>query len=97
MFRRLSEQGAVLRFTFDGTPLAGRAGDTVAAALLAAGHGVFRQTAVGGADRGPWCLMGACFDCLVTIDGTGNRQACLVPLRDGMVVETQRGRREAGR
>jgi sarcosine oxidase subunit alpha len=41
--------------------------------------------------------MGVCFDCLVTIDGVGNRQACLVPARAGMRVETQRGRREAGR
>ena len=36
-------------------------------------------------------------DCLVVIDGVGNRQGCLVPLMPGMAVETQRGRREAGR
>ena len=33
----------------------------------------------------------------VVIDGVGNRQGCLVPLREGMAVETQRGRREVGR
>jgi sarcosine oxidase subunit alpha len=32
----------------------------------------------------------------VTIDGVGNRQACLVPLRAGMEVRRQRGKREAG-
>jgi sarcosine oxidase subunit alpha len=41
--------------------------------------------------------MGVCFDCLVTIDGVGSRQACLVPVREGMLVETQLGKREAGR
>ena len=33
-------------------------------------------------------MMGVCFDCLVTIDGVGNRQACLVRVREGMRVET---------
>jgi sarcosine oxidase subunit alpha len=41
--------------------------------------------------------MGVCFDCLVTIDGVGSRQACLVPVHDGMTVESQQGKREAGR
>jgi sarcosine oxidase subunit alpha len=38
-----------------------------------------------------------CFECLVTVDGMGSRQACLVPVREGMVVETQRGARVPGR
>ena len=42
-------------------------------------------------------MMGVCFDCLVTIDGVGNRQGCLVRVRDGMAVETQQGGREPGR
>ena len=41
--------------------------------------------------------MGVCFDCLVTIDGVGSRQGCLVPVHEGMAVETQLGKREAGR
>ena len=50
-----------------------------------------------GAPRAPYCMMGVCFDCLVVVDGVGNRQGCLVPLREGMAVETQHGRREVGR
>jgi hypothetical protein len=42
-------------------------------------------------------MMGVCFDCLVTIDGIGNRQGCLVGVRDGMVIETQLGKREPSR
>ncbi|WP_456305762.1 (2Fe-2S)-binding protein [Falsiroseomonas oryziterrae] len=85
-----------LRFTFEGEAVEGREGDSVAAALLALGHAATRDTAVSGAPRGPYCMMGVCFDCLVTIDGVGNRQACLVPLRAGMDVRRQRGKREAG-
>jgi predicted molibdopterin-dependent oxidoreductase YjgC len=97
MFKRLLESGVPIVLTVDGRRLTARAGDTVAAALLAAGMDHCRTTPVSGAPRAPYCLMGVCFDCLVTVDGVGNRQACLVPVRDGMKVETQVGKREAGR
>lgn len=95
MFRRLSEIEETVSFTFDGRPLQARAGDSVAAALLAAGVASLRSTPVSGSPRGPWCMMGVCFDCLVVIDGTGGRQACMTPVSEGMAVETQAGRREA--
>ena len=97
MFKRLDESGTTLSFTVDGQPIRARTGDTVAAAMLAAGIDHCRTTPVSGAPRAPYCLMGVCFDCLVTIDGVGSRQACLVPVQQGMNVETQQGRREAGR
>ncbi|WP_262267415.1 (2Fe-2S)-binding protein [Microvirga yunnanensis] len=92
MFRRLPDhQGDFVTFTFDGIPLTASKGDTVAAALLAAGVMRFRTTPVSGAERGPYCMMGVCFECLVTIDGRSNRQACLTTIEDGMRVETQHG------
>ncbi|HTZ79158.1 MAG TPA: (2Fe-2S)-binding protein [Stellaceae bacterium] len=97
MFRRASEAGARVSLSVDGTPIAASAGDSVAAALLAAGITVCRTTPVSGAPRAPYCMMGICFECLVTIDGVGSRQACLTRVRDGMRVETQQGKREAGR
>lgn len=97
MFKRLADAGAAVALTIDGKPVQARSGDTVAAALLAAGIDRFRTTPVTGAPRLPYCLMGVCFDCLVTIDGVGSRQACLVPVHEGMTVETQFGNREAGR
>jgi predicted molibdopterin-dependent oxidoreductase YjgC len=92
MFRRLPDiADAPIGFTFDGRTITGRRGVTVASALLAAGVAASRTTPISGAPRGPYCLMGVCFDCLVTIDGAGNRQGCLVPLVEGMRVETQSG------
>ena len=90
MFKRLPEvAGTSVAITIDGTPFSARAGDSVAAALLLAGHAACGVTAVTGQKRAPYCLMGVCFECLVTIDGEGARQACLVPVRDGMRIETQ--------
>ena len=97
MYRRPPEDARpVVRLTFDGQPLEAREGDSVAAALLAANVTACRATPVSGAPRAPYCMMGVCFDCLVVIDNVGNRQSCLVPVREGMVVETQRGKRELG-
>jgi predicted molibdopterin-dependent oxidoreductase YjgC len=98
MFRRLvePERGSV-RIVVDGRPIAASPGDSVAAALLAAGVLACRTTPVSAAPRAPYCMMGVCFDCLLTIDGVGSRQACLTRVRDGMAIETQQGKREARR
>jgi D-hydroxyproline dehydrogenase subunit gamma len=97
MFRRvIRERELSLTIFIDGTATPARHGDTVAAAMLASGHVACRATAVSGARRGPYCLMGVCFDCLVTIDGSANRQACMTMVRDAMRIETQRGKREYG-
>jgi len=94
MFRRLPEAaGDTIALTLDGKRIESRAGDTVAAALLAAGVPYCRTTPVSGAKRAPYCMMGVCFECLVTVDGVGNRQACLIEVREGMRVETQQGAR----
>lgn len=77
----------------DGAPLRARAGDSVAAALLAHGIHATRRTAISGAPRGPCCMMGACFECLAVVDGKPGVQTCLVPVRDGMRIEQQDGAR----
>jgi predicted molibdopterin-dependent oxidoreductase YjgC len=99
MFKRLHETAAreVVRLTVDGRPIEARAGDSIAAAMLAAGFEHCRTTPVSGAPRGPYCMMGVCFECLVTVDGVGNRQGCMIAAADGMAVETQHGKRELGR
>lgn len=82
-----------LHMTLDGAPLRARPGESVAAALLAQGGDATRQTPVTGAGRAPYCMMGVCFDCLVTIDGCPNVQACMTPAREGMVIQRQHGAR----
>jgi predicted molibdopterin-dependent oxidoreductase YjgC len=76
---------------FDGRRVPVKPGQTVAAALWAAGIRSWRTTRETGAPRGVFCGIGVCFDCLVTIDGTPNQRACLAPASPGMVVTTQLG------
>ncbi len=89
--------GIAIAIVIDGVPATARAGDSVAAALLAAGHASCRTTAISEAPRGPYCMMGVCFECLVEIDGVANRQACMVRVAPGMRIATQRGPREVRR
>lgn len=73
--------------TFAGREIPFEPGQSVAAALVAAGIRSWRQTRHDAAPRGLFCGIGACFDCLVTINGVPSQRACLVPARDGDVVE----------
>ena len=78
---------------FDGRSIPARASDSIATALLAAGTTTTRDTALSAAPRGPYCMMGACFDCLAIVDGQSGVQTCLTPVRDGMRIERQHGAR----
>lgn len=73
-----------LRFGFEDETVIAAEGETVASALLAAGHWHFRTDRAGDA-RGPYCGMGNCHECLVRVDGE-SRRACLVPVTAGMAV-----------
>ncbi|MEU9981680.1 (2Fe-2S)-binding protein [Streptomyces sp. NPDC050856] len=77
--------------TFDGRALTALPGQTIAAALWAAGVLAWRTTRHGGAPRGAFCGMGVCHDCLVTVNGRPNQRACLRPARPGDTVTVQRG------
>jgi len=74
---------------FEGEKIPFTDGMSVAAALLKAGVKVFRQTQVGHKPRGPFCMMGACYDCLLVIDGRPNRQGCMTVAQKGMKVSRQ--------
>ena len=81
----------------DGRSVEARAGDSVAAAMLAAGIVRTRVMPLLDSPRGPYCGIGVCFDCLVAIDGIGNRRACMVEVADGMTVHTQGAKRDLAR
>jgi thioredoxin reductase (NADPH) len=83
--RSIRPVGRPISFAFDGKPIAALEGETIAAALSAAGIVAYRRTA-SGAPRGLHCGMGACFDCVVSVDGRIGQRACLTKAADGMVV-----------
>jgi predicted molibdopterin-dependent oxidoreductase YjgC len=78
-------------FTFDNEPIQAQPGQSVGAALIAAGRRSWRRTRKGARPRGIFCGIGVCFDCLVIINGRPNRRACLAEAQPGDVVQTQEG------
>ena len=84
-----------IELLFEGTTVLAAPGDSVAAAILAAGHASTRTTPVSGERRGPFCMMGICFECLLEIDGIPNRQGCMVTAENGMTVRRMSGTRAA--
>jgi D-hydroxyproline dehydrogenase subunit gamma len=90
MFKRRHDPQGKLTVYLDEMPVTAAQGDLVAAVLLASDNPTCRRAPVGGGPRAPYCMMGVCFDCLVEIDGQANRQACLVPVADGMRVRRQK-------
>lgn len=89
MFRRMRPPSAEVTIDVDGKKVRAAAGDSVAAAMLAAGFTTFRGAALSGAARAPHCMIGNCFECLVEIDGQPDCQACLTTVAEGMQVRRQ--------
>jgi predicted molibdopterin-dependent oxidoreductase YjgC len=82
--------GDTFTIEFDGRPVAAWPGESVGAALIAAGILQFR-IAEDGSARGPVCNIGICWECRCIIDGEANMRACRTEARPGMIVVTQKG------
>lgn len=80
-----------VRIEIDGAPVQVPAGLSVAAALTGLGTSAFAID-IGGAPRGVFCGMGACHDCLVTVNGRLGQRACMTTVRDGMTIARPRPR-----
>jgi hypothetical protein len=84
-------RGSEIEIIVDGHALRAFQGESVAAALLAAGKRELRTTSRRGQPRGLYCGIGICFDCVMTIDGQPSVRACQTQVRPGMRIETQSG------
>jgi hypothetical protein len=84
-------RGREVQIIVDGQAVRAFEGESVAAALLAAGKRVLRSTARTSEPRGLYCGIGTCFECVMMIDGRPNVRTCQTPVRTGMRVESQRG------
>ncbi len=79
--------GKPLTILYDGQPLLALRGESIAAALTANGIVLYRHTPRG-ARRGLYCGMGACFECLVTVNGKANQRACMTAVADGLTIRS---------
>ena len=84
--------GQAVEFSFDGRAIPAIAGETIAAALAANGIAAIRRfdaAPLGETSwRGLYCGMGACFDCVVTVDGRAGQRACLAKVAGGEIVRS---------
>jgi len=88
------EKGNKVCFTFDGKEYEGYENEPIAAALHAAGVKVLGHSHNLHRPRGFYCAIGNCSSCLMVVDGEPNVRVCVEPLKQGMVVETQKGKGE---
>lgn len=82
-------EGERIGFEFEGESLTGRRGESLAAALTAAGIRELRWTQDREA-RGLFCGMGVCQECLVEIDGRPNQRACMTKLEGPVRLRRQK-------
>ena len=80
-------RGPAFQIEVDGQTIAAYPGETIATALIAAGHRLIRYSSIAGEPRGLNCGMGVCFECLVTVNGHPDLRACITPAHPGDQVE----------
>ncbi|MCZ7466768.1 MULTISPECIES: (2Fe-2S)-binding protein [Rhizobium/Agrobacterium group] len=76
-------------FTFDGTGVSGHDGESLAVALMRAGHLHLRDAPEDGGARGLFCCMGLCQECVVRIDGMVV-ESCRSTVAQGLAVTSLR-------
>jgi sarcosine oxidase subunit alpha len=78
-----------VHFSFDGREIAARRGQTVAAALFAAGVTTLTRSVKYRRARGIHCAGGYCPNCVLRVDGRPHVRSCMTPVTDGMHVESE--------
>ncbi len=75
----------------DGRYIPAYEGESIAAALVAAGIKVFRRTTKRSEPRGIFCAAGRCTDCMMIVNGQPNVRTCVTSVQEGIRVKTQKG------
>jgi NADPH-dependent 2,4-dienoyl-CoA reductase/sulfur reductase-like enzyme len=84
-------RGKDIEIFVNGQPIRAFEGETIAAALAAAGIREFRRTGQLHDPRGLYCCMGTCYGCLVTANGQPNVRACITPVQADQQITLQEG------
>jgi len=81
----------IITITVDGKETKAYEGESIAAALMAAGIKVHRTTPKYREPRGIFCNKGRCTDCIMKVNGLPNVRTCITTVREGMIVESLDG------
>ena len=85
MFRRIESDHGTVTIYIDDKPFMATAGEAVANVLLNEGFSAV-HAAPNGSLRGPYCMIGVCFDCMITLADGRIEQACQTYAEDGLRV-----------
>ncbi|MBU2497696.1 MAG: (2Fe-2S)-binding protein [Proteobacteria bacterium] len=79
-------RGERIRISVNGREIVTYRGETVLAALIAAGYRRLGNRHRSGEGRGAFCGMGLCCECLVSVNGLPNLRACAVEVEEDMEI-----------
>ncbi len=84
------KKGKKVKIILDGKKVEAYEGEMIATAIIATGKKHFRFTEKYYEPRGLFCAIGRCTDCAMEVDGRVNVRTCITPVKDGMVINTQK-------
>jgi predicted molibdopterin-dependent oxidoreductase YjgC len=76
-----------IKITVNGSEITAYKGETLLAALMAAGFKQTKKSPLKKQPRGALCGMGVCFECIVTVNGEPNIRSCMTEVENNMTVE----------
>jgi sarcosine oxidase, subunit alpha len=85
----LTDPTRPLTFTFEGRTVPAVEGQSIGAALYAAGVRIFSRSFKYHRPRGLFCVSGDCPNCLMQVDGRPNVRTCTESVRQGQIVRGQ--------
>lgn len=89
------KRGKEVTIYFNGKAIKAFEGETIAAALYAAGIRVFSRSFRFHRPRGFFCAIGKCSSCMMEVNGISNIRICKVYVKDGIQIRTQNAKPSA--
>lgn len=77
---------------YQGEKIEAYKGETIAAALHAAGIRKLKKSLHHNRPRGFFCAIGNCSSCLMVVNGEPNVKTCVTEVKEGMEIEEQMGK-----
>jgi sarcosine oxidase subunit alpha len=76
-----------VKLSVNGQEISAYKGETLLAALIAAGYKKLKKSPLNEEPRGALCGMGVCFECIVTVNGVPNIRSCMTEVENNMEIE----------
>jgi len=90
------KRGKQFEIKVNGKKIIAYEGETIGAALMAAGQRTLRYSNKKEQPRGLYCGIGLCQECRMVINGVANTQACQTLATPGCQVETLKSNKKRG-